>query len=103
MEFTEILKKPLITEKISTLDARVKGSSERYAFIVHPQANKIQIADAVEKMYGVEVVAVNTINHKGKSKVKYTKKRIVEGRTASYKKAIVTLKEGDFIDFYGSI
>ena len=103
MESSKILKKPLITEKISMLDDKVKGNKERYAFIVDTRANKIEIKLAVEKMYGVTVDAVNTMTHKGKPKTRHTKTKIVEGRTSTVKKAIVTLGEGEFIDFYSNI
>ncbi len=103
MDKTDIIKKPLITEKISILDDRVKGDKERYAFIVDARANKIQIAKAIEEMYGVQVDAVNTMNVKGKNKTRYTKSRILSGRTPSYKKAIITVAEGEFIDLYGNI
>ncbi len=103
MDKLDILIKPLITEKISILPDNLKGDKERYAFIVHPDANKIQIANAVKEMYGVEVHAVNTMIHKGKPKTQYTKARIIEGRKPGYKKAIVTLEEGEFIDFYSNI
>lgn len=103
MDKVDIIKKPLITEKISTLDERVKNGKERYTFLVDTRANKIQIAQAVQEMYGVEVEAVNTLIYKGKSKTRYTKTKIVSGRTRSYKKAIVTLAEGEFIDFYSGM
>lgn len=103
MDKINILIKPLITEKISTLDDRVKGGKERYTFLVDTRANKIQIANAVREMYGVEVEAVNTLIYKGKTKTRYTKTKIVSGRTRSYKKAIITLAEGEFIDFYSGM
>lgn len=103
MDFTDILKKPLITEKATNLSEKVKGNKERYSFVVDGRANKIQVAQAVEKMYGVKVESVNTLNYKGKLKIRYTKSRIQEGRKSGYKKAIVTLQEGEFIDFYANI
>jgi large subunit ribosomal protein L23 len=103
MEITDILKKPLITEKISTLSEKVKGGKERYAFVVDGRANKIQIADAIEKMYGVQVESVNTLRYKGKEKTRFTKSSIQHGRKSGYKKAIITLKEGEYIDFYENI
>ena len=95
----KIINKPLITEKMTSL---TEGHN-RYGFVVDQKANKLQIKDAVEKMYGVNVENVNTMNYKGKSKSRYTKTGWVEGRTNKFKKAIVTLAEGDAIDFYSNI
>ena len=75
----------------------------RYAFVVDKRANKIQIKQAVEELYNVNVVSVNTMVYGGKTKSRYTKAGIINGRTNSYKKAIVTLAEGDVIDFYSNI
>ena len=75
----------------------------KFAFIVDKNANKIQIKEAVEKLYGVKVAAVNTMNYAGKTKSRYTKSGVVSGRTPAFKKAIVTLKEGDTIDFFSNI
>ncbi|MFN5324687.1 MAG: 50S ribosomal protein L23 [Bacteroidota bacterium] len=94
-----ILQKPIITEKMT----RLTEKSGRYGFIVNPKANKIQIKKAVEEMYGVVVVDVNTMNHNGKSRTRGTKTGFTKGRTKSTKKAIVTLKAGDTIDFYSNI
>jgi large subunit ribosomal protein L23 len=93
-----VLKKPLVTEKISDLNEKGK-----YGFVVDNGANKIQIKNAVEKMYGVTVEKVATMRYGGKKKSRYTKSRVVSGSAPSFKKAIVTLVEGDVIDFYGSI
>ena len=93
-----ILKKPLVTEKVSSLNEKGK-----YGFIVDIKANKVQIKQAVEKQYGVNVERVNTMNVMGKKKVRYTKTGILEGTKASYKKAIVTLSEGEVIDFYSNV
>ena len=75
----------------------------RFAFIVDKNSNKYQIKDAIEKLYDVKVVAVNTMNYDGKLKSRYTKSGVVSGRRAAFKKAIVTLREGDTIDFYSNI
>ena len=75
----------------------------RFGFRVNPDANKSQIKKAVEEMYNVTVVSVNTMNYKGKNKSRYTKSGLIQGKTASYKKALVTLKEGDTIDFFSNI
>ena len=75
----------------------------RYGFVVDHNANKLQIKSAIEEMYGVSVDRVNTMNYKGKHKTRYTKTGWVEGRTNKFKKAIVSLAEGDVIDFYSNI
>jgi len=71
--------------------------------MVKKNANKIQIRKAVESTYNVKVINVNTMNVLGKSVSKFTKTGIVNGRKSSYKKAIVQLKEGEFIDFYSQV
>ena len=93
-----VLKKPLITEKVSTLN-----ESGKYGFIVDKDANKVEIKKEVEKVYGVTVESVNTMKYQGKQKTRYTQSRVITGRTAGFKKAIVTLAEGDVIDFYSGI
>ena len=93
-----VLKKPLVTEKVSALNE--KG---RYGFIVDLDANKVEIKKAVEKQYGVNVKSVNTLNVMGKLKVRYTKTGVQGGRRPNYKKAIVTLAEGEVIDFYSIV
>ena len=75
----------------------------RYAFIVDKRANKLQIKKAVEDIYGVKVVAVNTMNYEGKSKSRYTKSGVITGKASDTKKAVVTLAEGETIDFFSSI
>jgi len=95
----EILKKPLLTEKITKLTDKLN----RYAFKVDHRANKIQIKGAVEAMYGVSVTAVNTMKYVGKLKTRNTKAGAVSGRAATFKKAIITLKDGEVIDFYSGI
>jgi large subunit ribosomal protein L23 len=93
-----VLVKPLVTEKISDLNEKGK-----YGFVVEKNANKVEIKKAVEKMYGVSVEKVSTMRYPGKSKSRYTKSRVITGRTPSFKKAIVTVREGDVIDFYSGI
>jgi large subunit ribosomal protein L23 len=95
----DIIIKPVITEKMTEMGENMN----RYGFIVHRKANKIQIKQAVEELYGVEVVSVNTMSYRGKTKSRYTKTGIIAGKTASYKKAIITLAEGETIDFYSNI
>ena len=93
-----ILKKPLVTEKVSALNEKGK-----YGFIVDTDANKVEIKNAVEKMYGVTVEKVNTISAMGKHKTRYTKAGVLAGQKPNYKKAIVKLKEGEVIDFYSNV
>lgn len=93
-----VLVRPLVTEKVSALNEKGK-----YGFVVDRKANKVEIKKAVEKMYGVTVEDVNTMNYLGKKKTRYTKSKIITGRAPSFKKAIVTVAEGDVIDFYGEI
>jgi large subunit ribosomal protein L23 len=95
----ELLKKPIITEKMTMLGEKLN----QYAFRVDKRANKIEIKKAIEAMFGISVTAVNTMVYAGKKKSRYTKAGYVEGRKDSFKKAIVTLKEGDNIDFYSNI
>lgn len=95
----EILLKPIVTEKMTEQGEKLN----RFGFVVDRRANKIQIKDAVEEMYGVNVVAVNTMVYAGKNKSRYTRTGIIKGRTKTIKKAIVTLAEGDTIDFYSNI
>ena len=94
-----IIKKPVITEKMTAISEKLN----KFAFIVDKNANKIQIKDAVEKLYDVKVAAVNTMNYDGKKKSRYTKAGVVTGRRPAFKKAVVTLKEGDTIDFFSNI
>ncbi len=93
-----VLKRPLVTEKISALNE--KGV---YGFVVTLTANKVEIKKAVEKAYGVNVESVRTMIYQGKSKSRYTKSKVVTGRTAAFKKAIVTVADGEVIDFYSGI
>ncbi len=94
-----IIIKPIVTEKMTGLGEKLN----RFAFQVDRKANKVEIKKAVEEMYNVQVVAVNTAVVAPKRKARYTKSGIVEGKTNAYKKAIVTLKEGETIDFYSNI
>ncbi len=94
-----IIKKPIITEKAT-------GESEkfnRFTFAVDRKANKIEIKNAVEKMYGVSVTEVRTMNYGGgKSSVKYTNKGIVEQPSKLWKKAVVTVAVGETIDLFNN-
>ena len=94
-----LLKKPLITEKMTEQGEELN----KYGFIVDKEANKIEIRNAIEEMYGVTVESVNTMNYLGKQRMRYTQAGIIRGKEKGYKKAIVTLAEGDSIDFYSNI
>ena len=93
-----ILKRPIVTEKITELQD--KGF---YAFEVDLHANKISIARAVEKKFNVSVVSVRTIRHKGKAKSQMTRKGRFAGRTSMWKKAIVRLKAGEKIELFQNV
>jgi len=95
----DIIIKPIITEKMTVQGEKLN----RFGFIVDNGANKIQIKKSIEELYGVTVKAVNTMRHGGKRKSRFTKAGVVKGKTSSYKKAIVTLSEGETIDFYSNI
>lgn len=95
----DILIKPILTEKMTAQGDKLN----RYGFVVDPRANKIEIKSAVESMYNVVVTDVNTCNYAGKAKSRYTKAGFLVGRSNHFKKAIVTLKSGDQIDFYSNI
>jgi len=94
-----VLIKPIVTEKYTAQGEKLN----KYGFLVNKNANKIQIKKAVESMYNVTVEEVNTLRDRGKARTRYTKSGFVMGRTNEVKKAIVTLKEGDKIDFYSNI
>ena len=94
-----ILIKPLVTATVTAQGEKLN----RYGFIVDRKANKLQIKDAVEKMYNVTVADVNTLNYHGKRKSRYTKAGLLTGRTNHFKKAYVTLAGDDKIDFYANI
>mgnify|MGYP001262270062 FL=1 len=94
-----ILIKPIVTEKMTVQGEKLN----RYAFEVDREANKIQIKAAVEEMYGVKVLDVNTVNYHGKKKSRFTKAGLLSGRTNHFKKAYVTLAGEDKIDFYSNI
>ena len=109
--------KPLVTEKMTKItdkssvdrtyrvkskkgEERTKKATPKYGFIVKPEANKIEIQKEVESLYNVKVIDVNTIRYAGKRSARYTKAGLIKGQKNAFKKAIVTLKEGDTIDFY---
>jgi large subunit ribosomal protein L23 len=94
----DILKQPLITEKVSAMNERGV-----YGFIVEKTAKKPEIKNAVEKTYGVKVVSIRTMRYAAKHKTRYTKNKVVSGFTNAFKKAIVEVADGQVIDFYGEI
>jgi len=94
-----IIIKPVITEKMTAQGDKFN----RYGFVVAKTANKVEIKAAVEKLYGVSVEAINTQNYVGKVKSRNTTQGLAIGRVNKHKKAVVTLKAGESIDFYASI
>ena len=91
--------KPIVTEKATA----ISEANNRYSFRVSPELNKHQIKDAIEKLYGVKVLDISTMNYDGKKKQRYTKSGVIGGKVASFKKAVVTLAEGETIDFYSNL
>ncbi len=96
----EVLIKPLITEKMTAVTEQYPN---RYGFVVDKRASKSQIKKAVEDMYEVTVASVNTMVYLGKRSMRYTKTGFQTGKKSNFKKAIVTLNEGQTIDFYSNI
>lgn len=94
-----ILIKPLITERMTSLTDK-RG---QYGFVVDRRANKLEIKSAIQQQYNVTVETVNTMVYAGKAKRRFTKTAILDGRRNHFKKAIVTLAQGDAIDFYANI
>ena len=94
-----VIVKPVITEKMTD---KAEGLNQ-FGFIVNPDANKLQIKSEVEDLYGVQVLSVNTMNYSGKSKSRFTKTGLISGKTKAFKKAIVTVAEGESIDFFSNI
>ncbi|MBN1788899.1 MAG: 50S ribosomal protein L23 [Bacteroidales bacterium] len=95
----DIIVRPIVTEKMNAQTDNLK----KYGFIVHKKANKVQIKKAVENLYGVTVESVNTMFYSGKRKSRFTRTGYVSGRRNAFKKAVITLREGDSIDFYSNI
>jgi large subunit ribosomal protein L23 len=94
----QVLKKPILTEKVAKMQ-----DDGVFAFIVDRKANKYQIKEAVEKTYNVQVATVNTMVMPGKPKSRYTKSGVLAGQTKPYKKALVKLQEGEYIDLYDNV
>jgi len=90
-----VLKRPLITEKSNLM----KDELNQIAFEVDRRANKIEIKEAVKKLFNVHVIKVHTFNMLGKRK----RMGRSEGKKSDWKKAIVTLKEGERIDFFEGV
>lgn len=96
MKASEILHRPRVTEKVNIQMEK----ENRYTFVVDKRANKLEIKKAVEDFYSVKVLGVNTIVVPAKSKSRFTKAGFISGRKPGYKKAIVTLAEGENIDLF---
>lgn len=97
---SSIIIKPIVTEKQTSISEKMPN---RVGFRVSPKANKLEIKAAIESLYNVTVVKINTMQYDGKRKSRYTKSGVVNGKETSFKKAIVTLKEGETIDFFSNI
>ncbi len=96
MDYTQILIKPLVSEKATY----VRENANQIAFLVHPKANKIEIAKAVESAFKVSVENVNVITVKNRDRVRQGR---VQGKIAGYRKAYVTLAQGDTIEFFEGV
>ncbi|MEI9945482.1 MAG: 50S ribosomal protein L23 [Chitinophagaceae bacterium] len=99
MNLSEVLIKPILTEKANAQQEKL----HRYAFKVARKANKLEIKKAVEAFYGVTVTNVNTSISPAKDKSRFTKTGVLKGRKPGYKKAFVTVGEGETIDLYSNI
>jgi large subunit ribosomal protein L23 len=99
MKLSDVLVKPILTEKANSQQDKLR----RYAFRVARKANKLEIKKAVEDFYGVTVVDVNTSVVPGKNKTRFTKAGYVQGRKPAFKKAMITVAVGETIDLYASI
>ncbi|MEY3437347.1 MAG: 50S ribosomal protein L23 [Sphingobacteriales bacterium] len=99
MKLSQVLIKPILTEKANALQEK----SRIFSFRVAREANKLEIKNAVESFYGVTVEDVRTIVVPGKNKSRFTKAGFVQGRKPAYKKALVVVAEGETIDLYSNI
>ncbi|MBS1576804.1 MAG: 50S ribosomal protein L23 [Bacteroidetes bacterium] len=99
MKLSEVLIKPILTEKANAQQEKLR----RYAFKVSKKANKLEIKKAIESFYGVTVTGVNTSVVPAKNKSRFTKAGVISGRKPGYKKALVTVAEGETIDLYANI
>lgn len=93
-----VLKRPILTEKATGM-----AVANKFVFEVEKTANKIEIAKAIERMYGVTVMSVDTMRCIGTKKSRASRGKYVVGKTSTIKKAIITVKEGDAIDIYGEV
>jgi large subunit ribosomal protein L23 len=91
--------KPIITEKAETLSEKLG----QYSFVVDRKANKLEIRKAIEKLFNVSVRSVNTMIVPGKERSRYSRNGVQKGTKSAYKKAIVTLTDGEKIDFFADI
>ena len=99
MKLSEVLIKPIVTEKSNKLTDKART----YAFRVDRYANKLEIKKAIHEFYGVTVVDVNTVVVPGKTKTKFTKAGFISGRKPAFKKAYVTVADGETIDLYANV
>jgi large subunit ribosomal protein L23 len=99
MRLSEVLIKPILTEKANAQQEKLR----RYAFKVNRRANKLEVKKAIESFYGVTVVDVNTAVIPGKSKTRFTKAGYISGQKPAFKKAFVTVAEGESIDLYATV
>jgi len=99
MRLSEVLIKPILTEKANAQQEKLR----RYAFKVNRRANKLEVKKAIESFYGVTVVDVNTAVIPGKSKTRFTKAGYISGQKPAFKKAFVTVAEGESIDLYAAV
>lgn len=95
----DIILKPVITEKMTGISEKLN----QYGFIVRKEASKDQIKAAIEALYDVKVTGVSTMRYSGKNRSRFTKGGFIAGRTSAYKKAIISVADGETIDFYSNI
>ena len=95
----EIILEPMITEKA----LRLKDEANQYVFKVNARANKIEIKNAIASRFNVQVDSLRVVNVKGKPRQRFTKRGKVSGFTSGYKKAYVTLAEGNSLDFLENV
>ncbi len=98
LEATEVILRPVISEK--SMDETQRG---KYTFAVHENASKIQIKNAIEELFRVNVTAVNVLTTKPKEKRRNLRRSRVSGYTSPWRKAIVTLASGEKIEFFEGI
>ena len=99
MKLSDVLVNPILSEKANAQQDKLR----RYSFRVDKKANKLEIKKAIETFYGVTVVEINTAVTPAKNKTRFTKAGYISGRKSGYKKAMITLAEGETIDLYASV